>query len=658
MKNVLVIAFFILFWTGIQAQNYDDDSIGKAYNLSTSNLTIEDYRDSIRNSSEKVIKVKLSAKTHYTDYKIISHNNDTTFIDTTLSIRKEYLFNFVRKDNFELMAFHNPGQTFNRLGYDFNSSQYIPEIGMQAKHFNYKEVEDITYYNVPTPTSELMFRSTLEQGQLMDAFITMNTSPNFNFSFAYKGLRSLGKYRRALSNTRNFRTTFNYFSENNRYSARGHFVGHNYMNEENGGLTELSDEYFRSGDSNYSDRARLDVNFTDAENTLESKRYYLEHEFKLLREVDTTKTNLSDFTIGHNYTYESKHYRFSMTQNDLIGDAFQSEIDDNTGLKTMNNQVYLELNSPIVLGTLRAKGSYYVFDHYFNGITYLNDQIIDQNMDGNTISAGADWNAKIKNFNLTADVSTIFSGDLEGNSLNAAATYNKDSIFTLRAAISTVSKSPNFNFLHFQSDYINYNWQNESLKNEQIRNLSFEFISDKWVNASASLSQVDNYTYFDINSTPTQASEAVNYLKVKINKPISFGKFTLDNTLLYQNVSKGEAFFRVPDFVTRNAFYYTNYLFKNKPLLLQTGFMFRYFTSYFMNDYNPLLSEFIIQNDEEFGGYPVVDFFANAQVRRTRIYFKLENITSSFTGRDYYSAPLNPYRDFTVRFGLVWNFFI
>ena len=77
-----------------------------------------------------------------------------------------------------------------------------------------------------------------------------------------------------------------------------------------------------------------------------------------------------------------------------------------------------------------------------------------------------------------------------------------------------------------------------------------------------------------------------------------------------------------------------------------------------MNDYSPLLSEFHIQNTEEFGGFPMFDFFANARVRRTRIYFKFENITAAFTGRDYYSAPLHPYRDFVIRFGLVWNFFI
>ncbi|HAV55362.1 MAG TPA: hypothetical protein DCX41_10605, partial [Aequorivita sp.] len=36
-------------------------------------------------------------------YKIISTARDTTFVDTTLSIKKKYRFNYLRRDNFELL---------------------------------------------------------------------------------------------------------------------------------------------------------------------------------------------------------------------------------------------------------------------------------------------------------------------------------------------------------------------------------------------------------------------------------------------------------------------------------------------------------------------------------------------------------------------------
>jgi len=113
----------------------------------------------------------------------------------------------------------------------------------------------------------------------------------------------------------------------------------------------------------------------------------------------------------------------------------------------------------------------------------------------------------------------------------------------------------------------------------------------------------------------------------------------------------------VPQLTTRNTLYYTSHLFK-KALFLQTGITLKYFTKYNMNAYDPLLAEFYVQNVQEFGGFPMLDFFVNAKIRQTRIYFKAEHFNSSFTGYNYYSAPNNPYRDFAIRFGVVWNFFL
>ena len=120
--------------------------------------------------------VKLNGKTKYTDYKIISFKKDTTYIDTTLTIAKEYKYNFLRKDNFELLAFHNQGQTFNNLAYDFTNQNSFPIIGMNAKHFNYLSKEDINYYKVPTPTSEILYRTGLQQGQVLETLFTLNFS--------------------------------------------------------------------------------------------------------------------------------------------------------------------------------------------------------------------------------------------------------------------------------------------------------------------------------------------------------------------------------------------------------------------------------------------------------------------------------------------------
>ena len=90
---------------------------------------------------------------------------------------------------------------------------------------------------------------------------------------------------------------------------------------------------------------------------------------------------------------------------------------------------------------------------------------------------------------------------------------------------------------------------------------------------------------------------------------------------------------------------------------MQTGFVFNYFTEFYANDYNPVLGEFFVQQQKKIGDFPMVDFFINARIRQTRIFLKAEHFNSSFTGNNFYATPSHPYRDFIVRFGLVWNFF-
>ena len=64
-----------------------------------------------------------------------------------------------------------------------------------------------------------------------------------------------------------------------------------------------------------------------------------------------------------------------------------------------------------------------------------------------------------------------------------------------------------------------------------------------------------------------------------------------------------------------------------------------------------------MQNQKKIGDFPMIDFFVNARIRQTRIFFKLEHLNSRMTGNNFYTAPDYPYRDFMIRFGLVWIFF-
>lgn len=607
------------------------------------------------------------------DYKSITLKGDTTFLDTAQSIKKEYKYNFQRRDDFELMPFANLGQPYNSLARDFKRRSIFPNIGAVAKHVNYKEVDEIVYYHVPTPMTDLMFKTTFEQGQFLDALLTFNTSPRFNASIAFTGVRSLGKYQFEQSEAGNFRTTFNYSSKNQRYLAKGHITAQNLETEENGGL--LNREQFESGEEEFLDRSRIDVKYTNADNRLLGRRYFLDQKYVLLRaRSDSLKSRSTSLALGHQFNYESKFYQFQQsTANAAFGDeSFSTAIDDKASLKTMFNQLSAEFSNK-TLGKIVGKVGFYNYNYFFNSILITDSETINNKLKGEELILGGDYQNRIGKFSLEGGFNITMTGELSGNQFDAKASYGFNDTNRLSAAIHSSSRLPNFNYLLYQSDYLNFNWQNSAtFEKQNVQRLSLTLDSKFLGVLTAKYSVIDNYTYFRSTITeeqltngeeetayvsPIQEGETLNYLQVKWNKEFKWRNWALNNTVMYQNVSQTNQVLNVPELVSRNTLYYSNDVFK-KAMYLQTGVTFKYFTSYNMNAYHPLLGEFYVQNREELGGYPLIDFFINAKVRQTRIFLKAEHLNTIWSTKyDYYSAPNYPYRDFVIRFGLVWNFF-
>jgi hypothetical protein len=291
----------------------------------------------------------------------------------------------------------------------------------------------------------------------------------------------------------------------------------------------------------------------------------------------------------------------------------------------------------------------------------INGDDITNRLKGNVISIGGGYKNSIGKFSLQGDFGLNLSGDFGGNFLKGKAEYTINSDNKIAASVSINSKAPNYNYLLYQSDYVNYNWQN-TYDNIKTKQLGFEIKSNKLINLDLEYTTINNITYFSKSNTeallkPTQYTGTVNYFRARLEKEFNYGKLALNNTILYQKVIDGDAVVNIPDFVTRNTLYYSNHFFE-KALFLQTGITLNYFSKYNMNGYDPVLAEFYIQNETQRGAFPRLDFFINAKVKQTRIFFKREHFNSSLTGYNYFTTSNDFYRDFAIRFGLVWNFFM
>lgn len=631
------------------------------------------------------------------DYKIYYSDGTVKRVDTTLTINKDYHFNYLRKDYFELLPFANSGETFNKLGYDFQDQKIIPSIGARAKHYGYMEEDEIGYYEVPSPLTELFFKTVFEQGQLVDALISVNTAPRLNITLAHKAFRSLGNYINTLGGSTNLRFTSQYTTKNYRYRQRSHFAAQRLNNQANGGLDSLSVYYFEKAVEEleydgFLDRSRL-TNNANTKNTLIGRRYFLDHQYDAKLGGNDKMKNYEKpkvLTIGHKFNFEGKHFDYENSSlNSFFGTVSGTSIFGiRNSLDVMDNEVYAIYHEKN-LGELKAGLRLIKWDYSIKLPENTKDpeKPFDlgpnpTEIKANQLALSAYWKKTFLKFDFKAEGYFSALKEYSSQFISGAISRDFENGISAKAKLSLRSQAPNFNFFLHRSNFIEYDWYNPSLKNQLTNSLNFSFVLPKWGSLKGQYELLNNYTYFrnlepmlrktsyyygigkkeeELLVTPEQYEGTIGYLKLRFSQHLDFWKFTWANTAQYQQVSHGSEEndfepLNVPEWNLRSSFLFSSQLF-NKALYLQTGVTAQYFTDFYGDRYSPHLGEFTSQNHTKIGKFPRLDFFFNAKIQQTRLFLKYEHFNSDMTGYNFYSAPFTPYRDSSIRFGLVWNFF-
>ena len=509
MRSILAV-LFVLFTLAVYSQEP-----GK-----------EKPRKSLLKSTEQKAKEK-AKKAPITTYKIFTLSKDTTYVDTSLTIKKEYEYNYLRKDIFGLLPFLNEGHTYTTLDFGLNKFNPYPEMGYKGKHFNYDEADQMKYYDVATPLTDLYFKTVMEQGQSLDALLTLNTSEQFNFSLSYKGVRSLGKYINQLSSNGNFRFTTSYHTKSRRYIINGHFTGQDFLNGENGGITTLED--FEGKNPDFKQRPRLEVYLKDAKSFLKGKRYFINHTFRV---NPSNATN--NLYVSHQFNYESKFYEYlqpsisstigGRTINHFGNTYSTSQVKDQLRYNKMYNKVGAIYENKI-LGSFRFSLDDFRYNHYYGTVIFLENQPIPSAL-----------NDKINNFSAEYEYrKNKWKGQLSyTNSITNQSLTNIEGKLAYRFnpkneidfAYQNTNKLPDNVYNLHQSSFVAYNWFN-NFKNEKINTIQAN-ANTQWANASLQISNFDNFLYFSDDSandsiqliSPKQYNKSIQYLSLKVNKEI------------------------------------------------------------------------------------------------------------------------------------------
>ena len=624
-------------------------------------------------------------------YKIYDFEGNYTNVDTTISVKKDYKMNFLRKDYFNIITSSNMGHFYNKLSRNLINESVYQKIGFNAKQEIYTNYNDIKYFNVPTPLSEMFFKTTFDQGQLLNSLITVNPSPNFNYAFGYTGMRSLGKYIHSRSNNTNFRASFLIKSKSENYNAKIHLNNQRISNQENGGITPTSKKAFIDGDPDFIDRSLIENRFKNAESFMIGKRSYINHFFYF------GTNNDQNFLVGQELFYETKSFNFvQVSSNKFFGDVFSDgPINDLFKLSNFNNRFYFK-NLNTSFGSLSGSIDYKSFKYEILNYDDLNSLDIPNILRKNNFFVSANFQKKFSKIKLELDFIKSINSISEGDKLIAKIIFFQNQKFKFNSSLGYKKSRPDFNFILHKSNYKNYNWFNEDFKNENLISFSINLSHKRLGEINIENERINNYSYFkalpsvffekelsevELNLialgievkeqlpdssllvVPTQENNLINYLKITYSGNLRFGKFSLNNTFLYQNISldkktkqDGNSPLNLPDLILRSTLSFISPVF-DKAMILNTGLTATYHSEYYGDFYNPLIGGFSNQNEFLIGGYPRIDLFINAKVQQTRLYLKAEHINSSLTGFKYFASPFYPYRDFVIRFGIVWNFF-
>lgn len=523
---------------------------------------------------------------------------------------------------------------------------------------------NIRYFLNRTPFSEVYYVTGASKEQLFNARHQQRVYRNLSLGIDFEHINSLGTYQRQKSNNRRVALKGQYFTENLRYGVIAHYSHSKAEVRENGGIA-----YDSVYEQNLEpDRSLIAVKLWNAQNRVRRATLGLQQYYQL----SPRSSEAADDTI----TGERPRLRFHAGRL-----SHTVEYDRNAMVYTDQNP-RSGYYPRILIDSIQTQDSVY-YHILENRFAWSNADYIDRNrpqplvlMTGvkhRFIRVADSWTTfrfshlipySELHFNphpllsLQADASIILSDDrYQGDfALNSSARISilrsKPYKTNFEAGFGTMLSETPFFFQYYRSNH--YQWDN-SFDKTFTSTLTFAISQQQW-KTGVDLISVNKPIYLGSDTLPAQYSGNVGVFRGYLKNHLHLGRFNVAGYFVYQTTTH-EQVISVPDFMG-----YLSVMFNlglmGGALNTHSGIDLRYHTPYYAMSYVPALRSFYLQQHTRTGGYFLMDFFVNFQVKRTRFFLKGQNVLSLFNRTfRYYAAPHYPLQDFGIKFGLEWRFY-
>ena len=614
---------------------------------------------------------------NFYDYPFMEKDVGATYLGVSGSATQ--LHNYFKKDRLDLFPFFEPYMIYSNTA------------------------EDIPFYNVKTPYTELGYWGTLfanrDKEETNIKFVhTQNFSPQLHFSISYKRFGGKGLLDKENTDNRSFSFTSNYLGK--RYIMHAGYIFQGVTRQENGGIFNdnviLDEALTQSGE--FDDTKTVQITLQDAKSRLKRNTLFLTHSYglpirffnreKRFEEMslannpeveilqDSTKIDTPSATADGTITYFGHSFEFStyyrkytdnISQGDTPGRDYYGNIFlmgnnsyDSIRVNRVENKLFIRLQpwaqSAIISRLDGGIGHQYLNIYRFRPEHYLTGPQKENHSNIYTYFGAAGNFRQYFRWNATAryDLIGYYANNVRFDAQAKISLFPIKEGIHITGKLSIEDRRPNWFYDYYYSNHFHWDNNFDNITETRIEG-SIEIPRFK-TNLFIGNALINNYIYYGLHSGIAQHNDLINVFSAYLQKDFEVGPFHMNNRILFQK-STNEEILPLP-MLSANLRYFFEFNLVKNVLRAQIGADVTFNTKYYAQSYNAALGVFHNQKDRQIGEYPYIDAFINLQWKRAAIFVKFVNAAEGWPNRDYFSA--NHYtRPMRIpKFGIYWPFYV
>lgn len=543
------------------------------------------------------------------------------------------------------------------------------------------------FYNTRIPMTLLSYNTGGGRDNAQDRLSTVfsgNINKRAQVGVLADYLYSKGSYNNQADKDLTWGINGSYIGD--RYEFQGYLNHYNFLNKENGGITDdlyITDPAQVQGGSTSIKTKNIPTRLNNAHSKVVGTELYLNNRYKVGYyheeevEGDTTVTRtyipVSSFIWTLKYNDNKHIFRTTSNENDFWEHSYfgASSTYDRTTAWSLTNTVGISLLEGF---NKWAKAGFAAFATYrinkFNqtpdsitGISPLPEGLsenpypdIAPKGSENFLWVGAQLTKQkgaVLNYEATAQIGVV--GRAAGELKLDGQIDTHIPLFGDTVSVSGYGSFYNVAAPYLMNNYVSnhFIWHNDFGKIRRLKAGGFIDIPFSHTHLDIGVENIQNHIYFNEQCLPTQYSGSVQILTARLQQNFRFKALNWENSITYQT-STEQSVIPLPKLAVYSNLYL---LFKVAGVLhVQLGIDCDYYTKYKSVNYQPATMSFYNQQQIECGNYPFMNAYANMKLSKTRFYVMFTHVNQGLTGTNYFSMPHYPLNPRRFQLGLSIDF--